>query len=154
MSETIVAAYDTHEHAEQVIAALLAAHVPEDHIHRHTRQGDDLTPEVALIVHKEGPGFWASLFGVEDVGEDHLAYDYTLEGGGTVVRVTMIPDQDYDTVLEILERYHPVDMDAHGAEHGVGAAAAPAGEDGRQAAERLANRGTPRVRHYIADKAE
>jgi hypothetical protein len=107
-----------------------------------------------LIVEKEGPGFWASLFGVADVGDDHLAYDYTLDGGGTVVRVTMIPDQDYDTVLAIMERHHPVDMDAHGAEHGVGAAAVSASEASRQAAERLVHRGTARVRHYIADKPE
>jgi hypothetical protein len=152
MTETIVAAYDRPAHAEQVIADLLAAHVPAERVHRHSRDGDDMTREVLPVVVDEGPGFWASLFGVADVGEDHLAYDHTLDGGGTVVRVTMIPDQDYDTVLQIMERHHPVDMDAHGAEHGVGAAAA--GGDTRQAAERLVHRGTARVRHYIADKPE
>jgi hypothetical protein len=111
MTDTIIAVYDNATHAEQAIAALRRAHVPETAIHRHTREGDDLISERPPIVQSETSSFWPTLFGSGEA-EEHLVYDDSPEGGGTVVRVTMIPDVLYDAVLDLLERYHPVDLKA------------------------------------------
>jgi hypothetical protein len=108
MTETIIAVYDNATHAEQAIGALRRANVPETAIHRHTRDGDDLTSDRPPIVQHDS-SFWPTLFGYGEA-EEHLVYDDSSEGGGTVVRVTMIPEAHYDAVLNLLERYHPVDL--------------------------------------------
>ena len=43
MTDTIIVAYDNPGHTEQAIEALRAAGIPDIAIHRHTRDGDDLT---------------------------------------------------------------------------------------------------------------
>jgi hypothetical protein len=107
--ETIVAVYDNALHAEQAIGALRRANVPTASIHRQTREVDDVTSERPPIVHSEGAGLWPALFGTSEP-EEHLIYDDSAEAGGTVVRVSMIPENHYEAVLEILGRYHPVDL--------------------------------------------
>jgi hypothetical protein len=109
MTETIVAVYDTHEHAEQAAAALLAAGVPGSSIHRHIRDGDDLTGERPVMVESEPAGLLATLFGAEEPVE-HVVPSDSPEAGGTVIRVTMITPERYEAVLDILERFHPSDV--------------------------------------------
>ena len=119
MSETIVAVYDTATHAEQAVTDLLAANVPQSSIHRHAAEGSypagTTTPTARA---PEQQGFWSSLFG-GDAGSDHAVYDRTLESGGNVVTVTAVPEHDYQAVLDILERYNPVDLDERGAQYGL-----------------------------------
>ena len=109
MTETIIVAYDTAEHAEQAIEALRLAGVPAGSIHRHTRDGDDLTSERPAIVEMQEPGLWSTLFGGDAPGE-RLIQDDSAEAGGTVVRVTQIPAAQYDAVHGILQRFHPSDV--------------------------------------------
>jgi hypothetical protein len=109
MTETIVAVYDTHDHAEQAIAALLANGVPEASIHRHIRDGDDLTGERPAIVDVEHAGLLATLFG-DDEPVEHVIPSDSPEAGGTVIRVTMIAPESYDTVLDVVERFHPSEV--------------------------------------------
>jgi hypothetical protein len=109
MTDSIIAVYDTHDHAEQAAAALLAAGVPAATIHRHIRDGDDLTSEHPAIVQVERHGFLATLFG-DDEPVEHVIPADSPEAGGTVIRVTMIPADRYDAVLDVLERFHPSDV--------------------------------------------
>ena len=109
MTDTLVAVYDTAEHTDQAIDALRRAGVPEGSIHRHIRDGDDLTREHPPLVAVEGGGILSSLFGTDEPVE-HVIPEEAAEAGGTVVRVTLIPPDRYEAVLDILERYHPSDV--------------------------------------------
>jgi len=109
MTESIIVVYDTHDHAEQAVAALLGAGVPEASIHRHIRDGDNLTSEQPALVEVEHAGLLATLFGDADPVKHVIASD-TAAAGGTVIRVTMIPPERYEAVLDVLERYHPSDV--------------------------------------------
>ncbi len=112
MKDTVVAVYDTADHTDQAIAALRRAGVPDASIHRHVREGDDLTREHPLFVEEEVGGLWSALFGAEDHVVEHVIHDGSPEAGGTVVRVTRIPTEHYDAVLDILSRYHPAEIRA------------------------------------------
>ena len=96
----------TAEHASQAIAALRQAGAPEDAIHRHVREGDELTREQPVLIAVEAPSLWSTLF-VTDTPVEHVIHDGTPEAGGTVVRVTKIPAPHYEAVLNLLQRYHP-----------------------------------------------
>lgn len=109
MTDTIIVAYDNPEHTEQAIAALRVAGVPNIAIHRHTRDGDDLTSERPAIVETDETSLWSTLFGSVHPAE-RLIPDDSPEAGGTVVRVTMIPAEHYEAVLNILQRFHPSDV--------------------------------------------
>jgi hypothetical protein len=109
MTESLIAVYDTHDHAEQAVAALLDSGVPEASIHRHIRDGDNLTGEQPAIVEVEHAGLLATLFGGAEPVEHIIASD-SAAAGGTVIRVTMIPPERYEAILDVLERYHPSDV--------------------------------------------
>jgi hypothetical protein len=83
--------------------------VPKGSIHRHIREGDDLTTERPSLVKVEHAGLLATLFGDNEPVE-HLIPSDSPEAGGTVIRVSMIPPERYDAVLDIVERYHPSDV--------------------------------------------
>ncbi len=109
MKDTVIAVYDTADHTDQAIGALRRAGVPDACIHRHIREGDDLTREHPMLVEVEERSLWSTLFG-EDHPVEHIVHDGSAEAGGTVVRVTRIPVQHYTAVLDILSRYHPAEM--------------------------------------------
>ena len=109
MKETIIAVYDTAEHATQAIAALRRAGAPDASIHRHVRQGDELTREQPVLIAVESPSLWSTLFET-DTPVEHVIHDGTPEAGGTVVRVTRIPAPHYEAVLDLLQRYHPAEL--------------------------------------------
>ena len=111
VKDTVIAVYDTAEHTDHAIDALRRAGVPASSIHRHVREGDDLTREHPLFVEDEVGGLWSALFGTDHVAE-HVIHDGSAEAGGTVVRVTGIPTQHYEAVLDILSRYHPAEIRA------------------------------------------
>ena len=108
MKDTIVALYDAPEHTTQAVNALRRAGVPEACIHRQIFDGD-LTSEHHTLVKLDKPPSWLSLFD-RDAGEDEFVYEDAEEAGGTVVRVTHIPADRYEAVLDIIERYHPSDV--------------------------------------------
>ncbi len=119
MNETIVAVYDTAAHAEQAVADLLAANVPQSAINRHAAEGSYSPNSLAVSTRSTGEtgGFWSNLFGGSS--DDHGVYDRTLESGGNVVSVATIPDHDYESVMTILEKHNPVDIDERAATYGT-----------------------------------
>ncbi len=108
MKDTVVALYDTAEHANQAVDALRRAGVPEACIHRQIFDGD-LTSEHHSLVKLDKPTTWLSFFD-PDEGDGDFIYEDAEEAGGTVVRVTHIPAERYEAVLDIIERYHPADV--------------------------------------------
>ena len=117
--ETIVAVYDTSEHASLAIRDLETAGVPTSAISRHA-EGDVTTGSTTrTAVQRREPGFWASLFGGEPEYEhDTTVYDRSMQGGSTVVTVKA-SEQHLSQIMEILERHGPVDLDERTSSYGL-----------------------------------
>ena len=165
--ETIVAVFDTAEHAQAARTALVGAGVPESDISLHAGTGMTTGPAGAPVREQ---GFWASLFGGEP-GYDTAVYDRSLANGSTVMSVNA-RDEHVVRVLEILERYRPINIDERAASYGLTTAAAtrqstaapvPAeaartGEETMQLSEErlvvgkhVVNQGGVRVRRYVVE---
>jgi uncharacterized protein (TIGR02271 family) len=133
--ETIVAVFDTAAHADAAVQELRAANVPASAISQHSDPAATSTTSAAgTTAPVREQGFWKSLFGTEtDYEGDTAVYDRSLSGGSTVVTVKA-PEEHVASVMDILERHSPVDIDDRAASYGVadrgvvgqtGAAAAP-----------------------------
>lgn len=166
--ETIVAVYDTPQHAAAAVQDLLDAGVPASEIQQH-RQDD-----AAAMAGQQAPhprqGFWASLFGGEpDRHYDADVYDRSIAGGGAVVSVQAV-GADIHRLTEVLERHHPVDIDDRGAGYATPAAGTgrsgaavpntatqtdqnviPLSQEELAVSKRAINRGTTRVRRYVVE---
>ena len=117
--ETIVAVFDSSEHAEAAVRDLIAAEVPESAISRHARTASGMTP-VDDSTTSEPPreeGFFSRLFG-GDRDHDHEVYDRTLQAGSTVISVR-VSEGHVNLVSEILERHHPIDIDERATSYGL-----------------------------------
>jgi uncharacterized protein (TIGR02271 family) len=176
--ETIVAVYDTAEHATLAVRDLEAAGVPSSAISQHASGAHTAASTTATAPVRE-KGFWSSLFGGEPEYEhDTTVYDRSLEGGSTVVTVKA-PEQHLAHVTDILERHNPVDIDERAASYGLasggttttttttatapvapirGTATDRAGdevvalsEEQLSVGKRLVNRGTTRVRRFVVE---
>ncbi len=112
--ETIIAVYDTLEHAEAAIRDLTAAGVPAGAISHHA--GGEHVAEGTTGAPRE-QGFWSSLFGGEP-DHDTAVYDRSLESGSTVISVK-VPDEHVTAVSEILERHNPIDIDERASTYGL-----------------------------------
>ena len=170
--ETIVAVYDTAEHAALAVRDLEAAGVPSSAISQHSGQSMSASSTSTMITAPREQGFWSSLFGGEPEREhDTAVYDRSLAGGSTVVTVKT-PEQYLTHTMEILERHNPIDIDERAAAYGsttttptttgaitggTAATAATGGEKISLSEESLAvgkraiNRGTTRVRRYVVE---
>jgi len=111
--ETIVAMYDTPAHAEAAMRDLKTANVPPNAISSHAQGG---TAGGTTAAPAREPGFWSSLFGGESA--DSAVYDRSVASGSTVVTVK-VPEQHKSQVVEILERYDPIDFDDRAASYGT-----------------------------------
>ena len=89
------------------VAEMLAAHVPQSAIHRHTKA--DMPAPAPHPAEPQHSGFWSRLFGGHS--SDHVLYDHALHNGGNVVTVTTVPDHDFEPVMAILERHNPIDLE-------------------------------------------
>ena len=170
--ETIVAVYDTAEHAALAVRDLEAAGVPSSAISQHSGQSMSSSSTSTTGTPPREQGFWSSLFGGEPEREhDTAVYDRSLAGGSTVVTVKT-PEQYLTHTMEILERHNPIDIDERAAAYGAtttptptagsvprgtAATAATGGEKISLSEESLAvgkraiNRGTTRVRRYVVE---
>ena len=169
--EIIVAVYDTEAHADAAVRDLEAAHVPPTAITRHAG-GPAASGTPGSSGNPAGQGFWSSLFGGEP-DHDTSVYDRSLESGSSVVTVR-VPEKHVDRVTEILERHHPIDIDARAASFGLGANRTPAAVAGAQGShdtalrnggeevitlseeqltvgKRLVNRGTTHIRRFVVE---
>ena len=115
--ETIIAVFDTAEHAEAAVRDLAAAGVPEGAISRHAHA--DLVAGGSTAVPRE-QGFWSRLFGGEP-DHDTAVYDRSLESGSTVISVK-VPDEHVTAVSDILERHNPIDIDERSSTYGLAGA--------------------------------
>jgi hypothetical protein len=117
-NESIVAVYDSAEHAARAVEALEAAGVPSSAISQHASSGTLDTTTTAPVHEK---GFWASLFGGESEYEhDTAVYDRSLASGSTVVTVRA-PEEHLNQVMDILERHNPIDIDERASSYGLSA---------------------------------
>jgi uncharacterized protein (TIGR02271 family) len=117
--ETIVAVYDTAEHADAAVRDLIAADVPESAISRHDRTASGMTPlhETTTGEPPREEGFWSRLFGGER-DYDHQVYDRSVESGSTVISVR-VSDGHIERVSEILDRHNPIDIDERASGYGL-----------------------------------
>lgn len=178
--ETVVAVYDSDAHAQEAVKALVGAGVPANAITQHA-QNEMTNDAITTSAPARETGFWASLFGGEpDTNHDTHVYDRSLAGGSTVVSV-QVPGASVHQVIDILERYSPIDIDERASIYGVTkttttttampgtaktttpmpttkAAVRKAEGDTIQLAEeslsvgkRVVNRGTTRIRRYVVE---
>ncbi|WP_428377109.1 YsnF/AvaK domain-containing protein [Lichenicoccus sp.] len=179
--ETIIAVYDSVDHAEAAKRDLTAAGVPPGAISQHADAGS-LADGTSTGAPRE-QGFWSRLFGGEP-DHDTAVYDRSLAGGSTVLSVK-VPDEHVTAVSDILERHNPVDIDERASTYGLasgtraetyaapatpavtpvaapglnaGRTTAPAAGETIQLAEeqlvvgrRAINRGTTRVRRFVVE---
>jgi uncharacterized protein (TIGR02271 family) len=178
VDETIVAVYDTSEHANLAVRDLEAAGVPSSAISQHASSGAAAASTTTTATPIREKGFWASLFGGEPEYEhDMTVYDRSLEGGATVVTVKA-PEQHLPRVMDILERHNPIDIDERAASYGLatggtttsatttapsipsgrdttlhdgGEEVVPLSEEQLTVGKRLVNRGTTRVRRFVVE---
>jgi uncharacterized protein (TIGR02271 family) len=170
--ETIVAIYDSAEHAALAARDLEGAGVPSAAITQHAKSGFKTGSSMSSTAPVREEGFWASLFG-NGAEHDHdtSVYDRSVDDGSTVVTVNA-PEQHLTQVMDILERHNPVDIDERAATYGVSqttttratdapvATAAARGSDGGTVqlseetlavGKRAINRGTTRVRRFVVE---
>jgi uncharacterized protein (TIGR02271 family) len=179
--ETIVAVYDTSEHASLAIRDLEAAGVPAGAISRHAEADVTTGSTNTTAARGHETGFWASLFGGEPEYEhDTTVYDRSLQAGSTVVTVKA-SEQHLSQIMEILERHGPIDIDERTSSYGLSnssvslattstataSSSAPPGRDTTIAqggeevvplseerltvGKRLVNRGTTRIRRFVVE---
>jgi uncharacterized protein (TIGR02271 family) len=171
--ETIVAIYDSAEHAGLAVRDLEAAGVPSAAITQHAKAGFKTGSSMSSTAPVREEGFWASLFGSgPEHGHDTTIYDRSVEEGATVVTVKA-PEQHLTQVQDILERHNPVDMEERATTYGVtqttatratdapvttGVAATPAdggtiqlSEETLAVGKRAINRGSTRVRRFVVE---
>ena len=102
--ETIVAAFDTPEHAAAAVKALKAGGFHDSDISVFDRSR--LTGGIGT----KAPGIWSRLFGGDDIYRHEAAvYAQTVERGGTVV-VTRAIHSEVAQAIGILNLYHPIDI--------------------------------------------
>ena len=118
--ETIVAVYDTSAAADAAVGDLRAANVPGSAISRHSGT-NPLTTEAETESNGHDVGFWEGLFGSGvDHHDDATVYNRSVGSGSSVVAVRT-PAHDVTSVLAILERHSPIDIDERAAEYGLSA---------------------------------
>jgi stress response protein YsnF len=118
--ETLVAAYDTHEHAMAAVNALKAGGFHADDISVF----DDARLAVvgkSTTVPKPA-GLWQRLFGDDLNKYEATVYGDTVTGGGTVVSVR-VPEDQVAHAAGILDLHRPVDVHDRAVTTGVAAAA-------------------------------
>ena len=127
--ETIVAVFDTAAHADAAVADLKTARVPESAISRHAAGASDMTGTTATSAAAPGTmgdtgekqGFWSSLFGGSTA--DEQVYDRSMTAGSSVV-VVKAPMENVESVVAILEKHNPIDLDERAQSYGYSTPAA------------------------------
>jgi uncharacterized protein (TIGR02271 family) len=119
--ETIVAAFDTPEHAEAAIKALKAGGFHGDDISSFDRAR--LTAEGAAL--KQGlkePGLWRRLFGAGLHEHEATVFGQTVSEGGTVISVRVL-DSEVAHATGILDVHRPIDVRDRAITSGIAPAA-------------------------------
>ena len=123
--ETIVAVFDTAEHAAAAVRDLEAAGVSSSAISQHAGTAQDGTAKAGqtapeTMQPKRDQGFWANLFGGDpEYGHDTTVYDRSLQGGSTLVTVRT-SGAHLDKAVAVLESHNPIDIDERATSYGLG----------------------------------
>jgi uncharacterized protein (TIGR02271 family) len=116
----VVAVYDNHSDAQSAIQALEAEGISRSSI---DLSGADATTGTSNLsgtttttdadTRSEGGigGFFRSLFGMDDHREDHDVYAESVRRGSHVLTVQTRSEDEADRVVNIMERFNPVDID-------------------------------------------
>lgn len=111
-AETIVAVYDTSEHAQAALIELKQAGVPANDISEAANTSDS----AGAPSHERG--FWASVFG-GDVDHETEVYNRSVANGSTVL--TIKAEYEYiERIMQILEKHNPIDIDERASSLGLG----------------------------------
>lgn len=112
----VVGVYDDASHADGAVKALASAGFPQSRLKRSP--GPDATgmgeTDAQDNVHRSGgiTSVFESLFGVEDQNQYHGAYAESVRRGSTVLTVDARSSDEAERASDIMNRFHPVDIDA------------------------------------------
>ncbi len=116
--ETIVAVFDTAEHAKAAVAALKAGGFHDSDISIVDRSRLGASADRSL---KE-PGMWNRLFGGDVYKHEADVYGQTVQEGGTVVSLRVL-DSEVAHATGILDLHHPVNVPDRAVTSGIAPAA-------------------------------
>lgn len=177
--EKIVTAYDTEEHAEQAVRALIAAGFNPSDIHKVGSEGVGSAGEGAEEVVR-GKGFWHRLFGRDLEEHEATVWGSTVGSGGVIVTLR-VPDSEVARAMGVLEPHKAIDVHERATNIGLtpvavkppllapqqpaatalaatatGAAANPnlirLAEEQLNVGKRLVQAGTTRIRRFVVEK--
>jgi uncharacterized protein (TIGR02271 family) len=120
MDRTLIAVFDSQQHAEEARRDLLQLGIPEEFVHLRAGSTDDLphsSEDDGPALTSEGdssrrPGFLARLFGLDD---ESGTYDEAMRRGSVVVAVDRVPEERADEASRVLSRHGAIDMDERAA---------------------------------------
>jgi uncharacterized protein (TIGR02271 family) len=121
MDRTLIAVFDSQQHAEEARRDLLQLGIPEQFIHVRAGSTDDIPHSADRNVPaltSEGdssrrPGFLARLFGLDD--DESGTYDEAMRRGSVVVAVDRVPEERADEASRVLSQHGAIDMDERAA---------------------------------------
>jgi uncharacterized protein (TIGR02271 family) len=122
MDRTIVAVFDSKEHARMARDELVSLGIPESQVHLRDGTADHRQDagERGPAFTSEGdlsrrPGFFARLFGLDDDLEDdddlRGGYDEAVRRGSCIVAVDRVSDDSVDRASQALSRHGAIDID-------------------------------------------
>src|SRR5208337_1470243 len=115
--ETLVAVYDTAEHADAAVKALKAAGFHESDISVF----DDerlMAGKKTLSSGVKEAGLWHRMFGTDVYQHEANIYGQTVEDGGVVISVR-VPDSEVAHATAVLDIHRPVDVHDRAVTSGV-----------------------------------
>jgi stress response protein YsnF len=116
MQRTLVAVFDSREHAEAARRQLAGAGVPDDRV--DVRAGtlrdavDPLLKSEAARGQRDEPGFLERLFGLDDEREHAGQYSEAMRRGSCLVVVDGVDDDHVEQLSRLLEQQGAIDIDA------------------------------------------
>jgi len=119
--ETLVAVYDTHEHADAAVKALKAAGFHESDISVFDDQRL-MAGRKTLAEGVKQPGFWQRLFGTDVYEHEATVYGQSIEDGGVVVSLR-VPENEVAHATAVLDIHRPADVHDRAVTLGVAPAA-------------------------------
>lgn len=108
--ETLIAAYDEGSRASDAIRELRRMGVPAHEIKRHPVSATTVEEIAQAPMPETATGFWAWLFGSEEVEARLAVYRKALSAGGTVLTVRVLEEESV-AVRQALDRSGPVGLD-------------------------------------------
>ena len=120
--ETIVAVFDTAEHARAAVSALKAGGFHDEDLSIVDRSRFEGGGSGAASEGTREPGLWGRLFGGDVYKHEADVYGQTVQEGGTVVSLR-VPNNEVAHATGILDLHHPIDVHDRAVTSGIAPAA-------------------------------